>query len=130
MTKDGYGDLLDLLSMDWTDFEDFKNKYDHRADPENARMRLAVWNRFETIGMLCQEGLLDIKTLYAVVGGVLQVLWFKFKPVIEMYRETEYDQLAYSHFEYLAEKVYEYTQSRKSTGILVSRAKDKPENAM
>jgi hypothetical protein len=74
MTKEGYGDLLDLLVMEWKDFEDFKNKYDHRADPENARMRIAVWNRFETIGMLCKEGLLDVNTLYSVVGGVLQVI--------------------------------------------------------
>jgi hypothetical protein len=127
MTKDGYGDLLDLLAMEWTDFEDFKTKYDHRADPENARMRIAVWNRFETIGMLCKEGLLDVNTLYNVVGGVLQVIWFKFKPIIEMYRETEYDKEAYSHFEYLAERVYSFTQSRDSTGGLVHRTIDKPE---
>ena len=129
MTKEGYGDLLDLLVMEWTDFEDFKSKYDHKTDPENARMRLATWNRFETIGMLCKEGLLDVNTIYYVVGGVLQVLWFKFKPVIEMYRETEYDKEAYSNFEYLAEKVFEYTQSRKSTGELVRRAIKKAETA-
>ena len=42
MTKEGYGDLLDLLDMEWTDFEDFKNKYDHRVDPEKRRLSNAV----------------------------------------------------------------------------------------
>ena len=129
MTKEGYGDLLDLLVMEWVDFEDFKKKYDHKANPENARMRLAMWNRFETIGALCKEGLLDVNTLYSGIGGVLQVLWFKFKPIIEMYRETEYDKEAYSNFEYLADRVYEYTKSKKSTGELVLQAIEKPEIA-
>jgi len=129
MTKEGYGDLLDLLVMEWKDFEDFKNKYDHKSNPENAKMRLAMWNRFETIGMLCKEGLLDVYTLYGGIGGVLQVLWFKFKPIIERYRETEYDKEAYSHFEYLAERVYKYTQARKTTGELVIQAIEKPETS-
>jgi hypothetical protein len=46
-----------------------------------------------------------------------------------MYRETEYDIEAYAHFEYLAQRVYEYTQTRKSTGLLVKQAIEKPETA-
>ena len=127
MTKDGYGDVLELLSMEWEDADDFKRKYDHRANPENAKMRLAMWNRFETIGMLYREGLLDLKTLYGGIGGVLQVLWLKFKPIIEMYRATEYDAESYANFEFLAESVLAYTRTRKSTGALVRRVMEKPQ---
>ena len=126
MTKEGYGDVLNLLMMEWSDFEDFKSKYDHRANPENAKTRLALWNRFETIGMLYREGLLDLKTLYGGIGGVLQVIWFKFKPIIEMYREKEYDTEAYANFEHLAESVLKYTQTRKATGTLVQKVMEKP----
>ena len=126
MTKEGYSQVLDLLAMEWSDFEDFKGKYDHRANPENATTRMALWNRFETIGMLYREGLLDMKTLYGGIGGVLTVLWFKFNPIIEMYRDTEYDETAYENFEYLAEKVLEYTKARKITGELVHKVMDKP----
>lgn len=129
MTKEGYGDVLDLLAMEWNDFEDFKSKYDHRANPENARTRLAMWNRFETIGLLYREGLLDLNTLYGGIGGVLQVIWFKFKPIIEVYRKTEYDAEAYTDFEHLAERVLEYTQTRKATGVLVKQAIEKPQTA-
>ena len=129
MTKEGYGDILDLLVMEWSDFEDFKRKYDHRANPENAETRLAMWNRFEIIGMLFREGLLDLKTLYGGIGGVLTVIWFKFKPIIEIYRETEYDATAYENFEYLAERVLRYTKARKATGVLVQKAIEKPQTA-
>ncbi len=112
--------------MEWSDFEDFKSKYDHRANPENAANRMAMWNRFETIGMLYREGLLDLKTLYGGIGGVLTVMWFKFKPIIEMYRDTEYDATAYENFEYLAERVLEYTKARDITGALVYKAMEKP----
>jgi hypothetical protein len=87
---------------------------------------LALWNRFETIGMLYREGLLDLKTLYGGIGGVLQVIWFKFKPIIEMYREKEYDTEAYANFEHLAESVLKYTQTRKATGTLVQKVMEKP----
>ena len=130
MTKEGYGEVMEMLVMEWTDFEDFKNKYDHRANPENANLRMAMWNRFETIGMLYREGLLDLKTLYSVIGGVLTVIWYKFKPIIESYRETEQDKSAYENFQYLAESVLEYTKSRNTTGILVEKVLDKPEEAI
>lgn len=84
MTKEGYSNVLDMLDMEWSDLEDFKSKYDHRANPENVANRMSMWNRFETIGMLYREGLLDLKTLYGGIGVVLTVMWFKFKPIIEI----------------------------------------------
>ena len=129
MTKEGYSDVMEMLVMEWSDLEDFKSKYDHRANPENANLRMAMWNRFETIGMLCKEGLLDLKTLYGGIGGVLTVIWFKFKPIIEMYRETEYDATSYENFEYLAERVLKYNEARKIIGALVKQVIEKPGTA-
>lgn len=130
MTKEGYGEVMEMLKMEWSDFEDFKSKYDHRANPENANVRMAMWNRFETIGMLYREGLLDLITLYNVIGGVLTVIWFKFKPIIEMYRETEYDKSAYENFEHLAESVLKFTKKKNTTGVLVKKVLEKPEKAL
>jgi hypothetical protein len=126
MTKEGYGDVMEMLVMEWSDFEDFKAKYDHRNNPENCNLRMALWNRFEMIGMLYRDGLLDLHTLYGGIGGVLTVIWFKFKPIIEIYRETEYDASAYVNFEYLAERVFEYNEQRKLTGELVKKVIEDP----
>ena len=72
---------------------------------------------------------LDLKTLYGGIGGVLTVIWFKFKPIIEMYRETEYDATSYENFEYLAERVLKYNEARKITGALVKQVIEKPGTA-
>ena len=123
MTEEGYSKIMDLYAMEWSSLDDFNSKYDHRADRENAARRLAMWNMFETIGMLYREGLLDIKTLYGGSGGVISVLWFKFKPIIEMYRGADFDERAYENFEYLAERLLEYTKERggKSLGVYAAR---------
>ena len=117
MTEEGYSKLLDLMAMEWSSLDDFNSKYDHRVNRENAAKRISMWNRFETIGMLYREGLVDLKTLYGGTGGVLTVLWFKFKPVIEMYRGTDFDERAYENFEYLAERLLEYTKARGGDNI-------------
>ncbi len=117
MTEEGYSKIMDLLAMEWSSLDDFKSKYDSSVNPENGAKRLSMWNICETIGMLYREGLLDLKTLYGGSGGILSVIWFKFKPVIEMYRGTEYDSRAYEHFENLAERLLEFVRARGGTSV-------------
>ena len=126
MTVEGNQLVMDLQTMTWNDLDDYKRKYDHRVNPENYAKRAAVWNRCNTIGMLYSEGLLDLKTLYGGSGGILTRLWFKFKPIIEMYRGTDYDELAYEDFEALAERLYEYTNARGEEGRRLHELREKP----
>jgi hypothetical protein len=126
MTVEGNQLVMDLQTLTWNDLDDYKRKYDHRVNPENYAKRAAMWNRCEAIGMLFREGLLDLKTLYGGSGGVLTSLWFKWKPIIEMYRETDFDARAYEDFEYLAEKLLEYTTARGMTGTRLREIMEKP----
>ena len=112
MTEEGQIKIRELIAMEWSSLDDFKSKYDHLVNPENAAKRLALWNRCETIGILYRDGLLDLKILYGGSRGQISMIWFKFKPVIEMYRETDMDARAYEDFEYLAERLLEYTKAR------------------
>ena len=112
MTEEGQTKIRELIAMEWSSLDDFKSKYDHLVNPENAAKRLALWNRCETIGILYRDGLLDLKILYGGSRGQISMIWFKFKPVIEMYRETDMDARAYEDFEYLAERLLEYTKAR------------------
>ena len=34
MTKEGFRQFLDLMAMEWSSPDDYKNKYDHRVNPE------------------------------------------------------------------------------------------------
>ena len=126
MTVEGNRLFMELQAMIWDDLDDYMRKYDHKVNPENASKRLALWNRCQTLGSLYREGLLDLKTLYVGSGGQISRLWLKFRQIIEMYRVTDYDERAYEDWEYLAEKLFEFTQSRGIVGSRVDEIRESP----
>ena len=109
--------IMDILNMEWEDLEDFQKKYDHRMNPGNWAKRFALWNTFENIGTLYREGLLDLETLYRGSQGIISLMWYKFKPVIEMFRESgDYAEKSYDNFEYVAEKLDEFVRTQGGRG--------------
>ena len=107
MTVEGNREFGDLLSMEWSDLDDYKRKYDHRVNLENFSMRIAVWRLFDSIGLLYRKGLLDLETINSGSTGIIPSLWRKFKPVVEMYRETDFHRSTWENWEYLAERLQE-----------------------
>jgi len=107
MTKEGSREIADLISMEWSDLDDYKRKYDHRVNLENFSMRIAVWRLFDSIGLLYRKGLLDLETINSGSTGIIPSLWRKFKPVVEMYRETDFHRSTWENWEYLAERLQE-----------------------
>ena len=107
MTKEGSREITDLISMEWSDLDDYKRKYDHRVNLENFSMRIAVWRLFDSIGLLYRKGLLDLETINSGSTGIIPSLWRKFKPVVEMYRETDFHRSTWENWEYLAERLQE-----------------------
>jgi hypothetical protein len=105
MTGEGYRNIMELTGMQWDSLDDFMQKYDHRVNRENAAKRIALWNTCNTIGGLYRDGMLDLKTVYNSSGGIICNIWYKFKPIIEYYRITDYDDIAYKDFEYLASEL-------------------------
>ena len=91
--------------MEWSDFDDFKLKYDLRTNPENCALRLSIWNNCESIGLLFREGMLDKKTLRAGSVGMIPILWYKFEPIIKMLRETDYNEDDFENFEFVAKQL-------------------------
>jgi hypothetical protein len=95
---------LDLLYMEWSDYDDFEKKYGTdvgEAGMDNASKRLAVWNYYEVIGNLLRRGLVDRETLYDAQAVWSAYIWSKFKSVIEGHRTHYAGKDAYSGFEYL-----------------------------
>ena len=105
MTVDGNRIIMDLINMEWNDFDDFKNKYDSRVNPENYAKRAAVWKRLESLGLFYRRGLLDLETLRAGGDLVIAIMWRKFKPIIEEYRKSDFNKSSNQHWEYLAESL-------------------------
>jgi len=93
---------MDVFSMKWSDFDDFKKKYGWPANPELAAKRLAYLARYDAIGRQVRAGLFSLDDIGALSGYNLVATWLFFKPIIEGYRRTEYPTYAYSEFEYVA----------------------------
>ena len=111
-TKEGFQTIMELLTMEWSSLDDFNQKYDHRVNPENGATRIAIWNKCESIGLLYRQGLLDLETLFGGSQGAIVTLWVKFKPVIEMFRESDLGPTAYTNFEYLATSLIKYMEKK------------------
>jgi hypothetical protein len=102
MTREGYENVMEIMSMEWDSVEDFMSKYDHRVDRSYAARRMALWNTCNTLGYLYREGSLDLKTIFSASGGIIINIWNKFKPIIEYYRTADFGENAYEDFEFLA----------------------------
>jgi hypothetical protein len=105
MTVEGNREFGDLLTMEWSDLDDYNSKYDSRVSLENWAKRVSVWKRCDSLGLLYRKGLLDLETIGSGSLTLISDLWYKFKPVIEMYRKTDFHRSAFENWEYLAEKL-------------------------
>ena len=126
MTVEGNQLFIDLMTMTWDNPEDFMKKYDHRVDTTNFAKRSSMWNRCNAMGSLFREGLLDLKTLYGGTSTRIVWLWFKFKPIIENYRGSDFETTAYRDWEYMAERLLEYTDSLGSRAEYLNSLIEKP----
>jgi hypothetical protein len=98
--------ITELLTCEWTDFDDFQKKYDHTVDPEAASKRFSVWYYWGGLGYLLSQNTIDSDTVYDMVGNAPLAMWIKFKPIIEAYRVREGRPKNWRWFEYLADEIY------------------------
>ena len=94
--------FLDLLAMQWSDYDDYMRKYDSRVNPRSFALRVSFWNTCDLLGYQYREGMLDLKSIYNVGGTFIENAWVKFGPIIEEYRKRDYSTDMYENFEYLA----------------------------
>jgi hypothetical protein len=93
---------IEVLNWQWSDFDDFKKKYDTSVSPLNFDKRQSILVSQDAMGRMYREGLIDLDAFGDAAGFGVVVLWLKFKPIIEGYREWVFPKDSYSGFEYLA----------------------------
>jgi hypothetical protein len=106
---------LDLLYMEWSDYDDFERKYGTdtgEAGMDNASKRLAVWNYYDVLGNLLRRGLVDRDTLYDAAAVWSFYIWFKFRTVIEEHRIRYGGKDSYVGFEYLVGEMLKMKRER------------------
>jgi hypothetical protein len=84
--RDGARSWLELLNMEWTDYEDFERRYGTDYNLDNAVLRTHIWFTYDTIGHQVREGLADMRTVYYSAGIFALWMWVKFEPIIDEHR--------------------------------------------
>ena len=119
-----HNDLLDLgmnkigaelIRMQWTDFDDFRSKYDSTVNPDNFVKRWKWWNYWNGMGYMLHEGLIDIDSIYHIVGSIpILNHWNKFGSIVKAQRELYDDPHWFGWWEYLASEI---TKKRIKVGM-------------
>ena len=112
LSEQGQLRIMELLQMQWSDFDDFQKKYDSSVNPESYAKRAAVGSAFNSIGKQIRSGIIDLDAIDDSTAYMIVVTWSKFEPVFERYRELEWSKDYLSDFEYLS-------------GVLMKRFKER-----
>jgi hypothetical protein len=103
LSEQGQMRIMELLQMQWSDFEDFRNKYDSSVNPESYAKRAAICSSFNSIGQQIRSGIIDLDAIDDSTAYMIVVTWSKFGPIFERYRELEWSKDYLSDFEYLSD---------------------------
>ena len=106
---------LELLEMEWTDYDEFERKYGSDNNPDNFAKRVTHWNLYNTQGMLLMNGLVDSDTLFGASGAAPILHWKKFGSVIKEIRRRYSSPLLAKGFEYLADENRKYLEQKGFT---------------
>ena len=104
--------MIELLNMEWTDYDDFERKYGSDNNPDNYAKRGSVWMLFNNLGYMLKNGLIDRETLFELMHVMPLVVWAKFEGVIKEIRRRYNQPLSWIYFDYLAEECTKYMQEK------------------
>ena len=99
------------MEQEYTDFEDYWNKYGSDTNREAWNKWQSVARAFHGMGVLLRRGLVDIDLVEELLANIVFISWVKMGPIVLGFRErtkhqhggrgnsTKYEQM--SGFEYL-----------------------------
>jgi hypothetical protein len=105
-------DALELINMEWADYNDFERKYGSDFNPDNYAKRQIVWGGYDVLGQALKKGLIDRDLLFERMGKTPLFYWTKFEGVIKEIRRRYKQPLSLINFEYLAEESRRYMQEK------------------
>ena len=112
MNEQGFQSFFELMRYEWTDFEDFSNKYGSENNVEATAKRFSVWQDYNLIGLMLRKGLVEAEDLADMGVQGVTFLWEKFKPIIEWERSTYLGKNFLSDFEFLAGEMLRVVRER------------------
>ena len=103
------------MNYEFETFEEYQKKYSPRVNPDKAHRAIAYYYIFDGLGMLVRNNVIDIDTVYRMLGRRIINIWFMIETTIEGVRKQLDPGPDYlEDFEYLA---LELVRMRKEKGI-------------
>ena len=103
--KDFLMDWWTILLWEWSDIDDFNQKYGIQTNPDAFSSFSAVAGYLEGVGVLLSRDLLDPTFVDDLMSGPVRIFWEKFKPVAEDIRIRWGNPAAYEWIEYLYNQI-------------------------
>jgi hypothetical protein len=99
-----------LRAAQWTDFDDFWEKYSAEKNQEFRNHIQVLAQYFEGIAIMLQQGYLDMEIVEPICGQLVREFWMKMGQVIGGIRERWNVPTAFREAEYLYNEVEKYYQ--------------------
>ena len=105
LNEQAHRNWIELMNMEWQDYEDFERKYGSDVNPDNYAKRMSVWQSYNMLGHLLRTKVADAETCY-ISGGTFSIfIWEKFKPILNEHAIRYVGRDGYTGIEYLAEEM-------------------------
>jgi len=94
-----------LLDIKWTDFEDYHKNISLGENKDRQARIDKTLGQYEAIGVLVEEGFIDVRILANYMGSDILQIYEKFSPIFEEYRARLPNWLVYNKFDYLYKEI-------------------------
>jgi hypothetical protein len=79
---------MEITRQEWSDFDDFWERYGGEANPESWATWLSVAGFYNGIGVLVKRGLIDISLVDELLSNIIHRRWSIMGPILKGWRET------------------------------------------
>ena len=113
--KEAIKDWLNVLQMQFTDYDDFLEKFDSEVNMENYLQRSRIYRMLNTFGHILKKGLVDPETVFdGISGDFIEDMWRKHSVIILEIRKRRNVPHYLEGFEYLAKAMKKIQDQRTS----------------
>ena len=117
-SKEFRQDVIEIRNQEWTDFDDFWEKYGEETNPSAWSSWLTVAAFFNGVGVLLKRNLIDIGLVEDLLSNVVFGMWSRMHVPLYGYREWQtrsvYGQEILHGFEFLYEQLAKRASASQS----------------
>ncbi len=103
---------VELLTMEWEDWDDYYRKYGSTNNPEAYASRDSVLYRLNGVGLLVKAGLIDVDRVYDLMSWTILSQWKKWEDLTIIIRGLYNIPSYMAGFEFIANEMVKESESR------------------